>query len=115
MPEFISTKNNHSFVIIEHSNQLANKMRILYGLHVRLFCELVLTEKNPKGTYHYPDYFADTPNKTCQMSDIIERRPATELETSTFQSISSGTSLSSEQKSFLRNNYLETIDKRYEE
>jgi len=105
MPELIKTINNHTFMIIEQSNQLAKSSNILYGTYIRLFCDFVLTEKNPKGTYHYPYYFIDKPFNICQMSDLIERRKPTELELSIFQDISSGKKLNSEQKSFLRDNF----------
>lgn len=107
--KFIECKNGMSFLVNEVPDELRKRIDILFGYSLRLYCERTITLKNQRGTESFSNYVASKPIQICHNSDILKQRNATELEQSIFLTIQHHQKLNSNQKNFLKENFLSIV------
>lgn len=111
---YVRTKNNNSFVIETVQDDLRERLHMLFGYSIRLYCEHIITDMNQKGTDYYTDYINSSPVQICSQEDVIEQRAATDIESSIYNIVKSEEKLSKSDHEFLKNYFYFDSDNRTE-
>lgn len=112
---YLKTHNGNSYIVNIVQDELRERLQIVFGYSLRLYCEHIITDKNTKGTDYYSNYINSSPVQLCFSADIIDSRKAKDEEIVIYNMINNGTKLSSTEHDYLKNNYLVIKDNRSEE
>lgn len=103
---FIRTENI-SFIVNDVTDELREKMGLVYGKSLKLFCEEKTTIYKGKEriVHFYSDYVSEKNIQVCKESSILEKRLANSIEKSIFLHINNKQKLSDSEKDYLRENF----------
>lgn len=106
MPLFFIRTQRAAYVVDTVSDSNRHKLHIIYGRCARLFCKVATN--NAGTTYSYSDFCSQTPIQVCSENDVIEKRQPNEEELTIYLTLANGHKLSKKDKSYLKNNFLES-------
>lgn len=104
--KLIKTKGA-AFIVDEVPDGLRERMGIIFGKVIHLYAKRVFTLGNSKGVMQYSDYYSPQEIQVCKKENITEERLLNDEELLIYQKLSSGKTLDSNDREYLRNNYLE--------
>lgn len=108
--EFIHTNNGNNFIIEQTPDTTMSDNNILIGYVLRLFAEKIFTDLNIKGVVEYSNYVSESPIRICKITDIKNRRPASDDEVTIYTLLKKKDKLTKEHKKYLRDNYFTQHD-----